>query len=245
MKFQSATNLLTAILSAVCIINSIPSRDSCARTFVGACPLQLAQVCTAVKMDLKEAKPMLRMLGPDIDGKEIDEKCSCTKAKSVCNTLAKEPPYNSENLCNQIKNVFLDDTVSGIIDCKTCAMIKNTCNLLKSCKAPDNPNNYTITSQTSTLIQSSITASFSNEFMPSTSIIVMASSSATDIRLKMVNYTTHAITNATVGLHNIHPSSALSEAITTTSSIKSGGIGSKDLLHSLVFILCLIMVIVY
>lgn len=242
MKFQSETNLLTAILSVVCIIASFQSGNT--GVSVGACPLQLGQVCAAVKEDLEAAKETLGSFGSIINVKEIDAKCSCTnKAKSVCDTLAKDPPYNSKEICNQIKLVFLDGTMSGFINCETCSMVKNTCNLLKSCKAPaDTNSNYTITSKTSTLVHPSIKASFSNEFMSSTSIIMMSSSSTTNTP---INYTTHATTSTTLGVHDIHPSSALIETVIPTSSIKSGGIGSKHLFHSLVLTLCIIIVIVY
>ena len=142
-------------------------------------------------------------------------------------------------------------------------MVENTCNLLKSCKAPpgnDTNRNTVVTMATtsispspsstsmqiSTLVQSSsITTSSLNEFMSSTTstIMTMAPSSTKNFRPNIVSYTTHTATNATVVLR---PSSALhSESVMPTSSIRSSGMGSKSLFHSLVLILCFIIVLIY
>ena len=261
MKLQSTTNLLTAIISAAYVINFIHisgGRNSVG-TFVGACPLNLNHVCAAVKQDLEEAK---FLIGGQIDDKAIDAKCSCTNAKSVCDMLAEDPPYDSVAICKQVKNIFLDPMIASVIDCKTCGFIENTCNLLKSCKAPDNKNNgtdnnintivtmatTTISTQVSTLIQSSIAASSSNDLIPNTtpSISMMALSSTTNIYTYVaINHTTQTARSTSLDVQNIRPSSALmSEAVIPTSSINSGEIGSKDLIKSLMLIVCFIMVVI-
>ena len=250
----SITNLLFAVLGAFCIANSIHGGSGgSGGLFVGACPLSLKQVCGAMKQDLVSAK----LLGfIDIDGK-----CSCQDAQSVCNLLANNPPYDYKSICNQVKIAFLGGFAGNIVDCNTCDKIANTCNLLKSCKAPAIVNSSivvnvvtmatasipTTATKNTAMVHPIITANLasSDELMLEPSTMSMLSStytptSATPISTQMVNST------QSVKAKNVQPSSALDESVIPSSSMPSSGYcwrkTSKVHLSFLTLILFLLMI---